>query len=78
MFRTYDDWKCADDTVFEPPQQWFVCNECDGSGEVVRGVLKEMGLGAKPEDEPEEDEPEGEGESKSFSLGDMLGLGGKK
>lgn len=21
----------------EAPQQWFVCDECDGSGEIVRG-----------------------------------------
>lgn len=20
-----------------PPQQWYVCNACDGSGEIVRG-----------------------------------------
>jgi hypothetical protein len=39
MARTYDDWKTRDDTFDheEPPQQWFTCDACDGSGEIVTG-----------------------------------------
>lgn len=37
---SYDAWKTRspdDDLPQEPPQQWFVCDVCDGSGEVVKG-----------------------------------------
>lgn len=27
----------SSDPIAEPPQQWFVCDECSGSGEIVRG-----------------------------------------
>lgn len=38
---TYDHWKTTEPDPFafdEPPQQWFECHACDGSGEIVRGV----------------------------------------
>lgn len=43
---TYDQWKTRspDDELYrglpyrdDPPQQWFVCDACDGSGEEVFG-----------------------------------------
>lgn len=37
---TYDSWKTTDpaeEWFGSPPEQWFVCDACDGSGEEVFG-----------------------------------------
>lgn len=38
--RGYDHWKTTEPDPFafdEPPEQWFTCDACDGSGEEVFG-----------------------------------------
>lgn len=45
---TYDEWKprSPDDDIETVPQQWFVCEACDGSGVEVFGTWEyEPGCG---------------------------------
>ncbi len=45
---TYDHWKTTnpEDERLEPPQQWYICDACYGSGEIVRGMWgREPGCG---------------------------------
>lgn len=51
---TYDHWKTTnpeDEWLGDPPQQWFVCEACDGDGITRRGIrIYEHGCGFAHDD----------------------------
>lgn len=56
---TYDHWKTTEPDPWlhdEPPEQWFVCDACDGMGVIgTRVTVYEHGCGFPHDDTHEEE-----------------------